>query len=124
MGAMNNENNPQSIQMALGTVSADGVVLAGYIPAKAKLKSVKIYSAAGLAQSDTDYLVCQLKVGSTVKASYSSKLTGGNGAIAAGVTSMVIADAALAQDAKLELDLNETGTISLDMHVVVEFYPL
>jgi len=76
MGAMNNENGAQSIQMALGTVSASAVSLAGYIPSKSKIKSVKLYSAAGLAQSDTNYLISQLKVGSVVKASHSSKLTG------------------------------------------------
>lgn len=125
MGAMNNENNAQSIQVALGTVSGDGTTLVGYMPAKAKLKSVKLISATGLVQSDTDYLVASLKVGSTTKASFSTKLTGGTEALSAGVMKkMVIADADLAENAKLELVMDETGNISIDLHAVVEFYTL
>lgn len=124
MGAMNNENSAQSIQVALGTVSGDGATLVGYIPRKGKLKSVKLYSAAGLAQSDTNYLESSLKVGATVLASHSSKLTGGNGAIVVGMTEMVHSSPTIAADSKLELVMDETGAVSLDLHAVVEFYPL
>lgn len=124
MGAMNNENNSQSLQLALGTVSGTATSLVGYLPKKAKLKSVKFYSAAGFAASDTNYLVSKLKVGSAEKAIHSSKLTGGNSAIAAGVTEFALSDKDLAQDSKLELEITETGTVSVDLHAVVEYYPL
>jgi hypothetical protein len=126
MGAMNNENGAQSIQVPLGNITADGSILAGYIPAKSKLKSVKLVNGAAIAQSDTDYVDIQLKIGSLKLAGFSTKLTGGNGALQNGVPvdmALVVKD--IPALSKLEVVYDETGTIAMtDAHAVVEFYPL
>ena len=126
MGAMNNENSAQSIQVPLGSISADGSVLAGYIPAKSKLKSCKLVNGAAIAQSDTDYVDLQLKIGSTKLAGFSTKLTGGNGALSNGVlVDMVVESKEIPAGSKLEVVYDETGNIAMtNAHVVVEFYPL
>lgn len=126
MGAMNNDNGAQSIQVPLGSITADASVLAGYIPRKSKLKSVKVVNLADIAQSDSDYLILQLKIGSLVLASFSTKLTGGNAALANGVLAdMVLAVKDIPAGSKLEVAYDETGTMAMTSgHVVVEYYPL
>ena len=126
MGAMNNENNAQSVQVPLGSLTADASVLAGYIPAKSKLKSFKLVNGATLAQSDTDYVDIQVKIGSTKLAGYSTKLTDGNGPLTSGVLANgVVVEDEIPAGSKLEVVYDETGTIGLTTaHAVIEFYPL
>lgn len=126
MGAMNNENSAQVIQVPLGSLTADASVLAGYIPAKSKLKSFKLVNGATIAQSDSNYVDVQVKIGATKLAGYSTKLTDGNGPLTNGVlASGVVVDPAIPAGSKLEVVYDETGTVDLtSAHAVIEFYPL
>lgn len=126
MGAMNNENSAQVIQVPLGSLTADASVLAGYIPAKSKLKSFKLVNGAAIPQSDADYVDIQVKIGATKLAGFSTKLTGGNAELLNGVlASGVVVDAAIPAGSKLEVVYDETGTVGLtSAHAVLEFYPL
>lgn len=127
MGAMNNENNAQVIQVPLGSLAADASVLAGYLPAKSKLKSFKLVNGATIAQSDTNYVDIQVKIGAIKLAGYSTKLTGGNGPLTSGVlASGVVTDLDdIAAGSKLEVVYDETGVVDLTTaHAVIEFYVL
>lgn len=123
----NNANNAQLIQVPLGSITADANTLAGWIPSHMKLKSAKLVNLAAIAQSDSNYVALSVKIGSTVLASFSTQLTGGNGALADGVpVSMVLAaDPDIPAGSKLEVAYDETGTIAMTTaHVVLELYPL
>lgn len=126
MGAMNNENGAQVIQVPLGSLTADTSTLAGYIPVKSKLKSFKLVNGAAIAESDSNYVDIQVKIGATKLAGLSTKLTGGNGPLLLGVMANgVVVDSAIPAGSKLEVVYDETGTVDLtSAHAVIEFYPL
>ena len=126
MGAMNNENGAQLIQVPLGSITADASVLAGYIPARSILKSAKLVNNASISQSDADYVDIQVKVGSLKLAGISTKLTGGDQALSSGVLApLKIVEKHIEAGSKLEIVYDETGTIAMTTaHVVLEIYPL
>lgn len=126
MGSMNNENSAQVIQVPLASITADGSILAGYIPAKSKLKSAKLVNNALIAQSDVDYVDIQIKIGAVKLAGLSTKLTGGDKALASGVlTEMTVVNNDIPAGSKLEVVYDESGTVGMTTaHVVIEFYPL
>lgn len=68
MGAMNNENSPQVVVIPLGSPSADKVLPGLRVPKKSKLVSAVLINGANLAAADTDYVILELKKGSTVLA--------------------------------------------------------
>lgn len=123
---MNNENNAHVLQVSLGSITADADVLAGYIPAHSKLKSFKIVNGAAIAQSDSDYGVLKLKIGAVELASHSTKLTGGNGALATDVLSDgTILSKDIPAGSKLVVNYDETGTYAMTgAYALIEWYPL
>ena len=85
MGAMNNENAPQVLTVQLGSPGADLTVPAGYFIKKSKILGVYLQNGADIAQSDTNYAILQLLNGSNKVAQFSTKTTGGDGALTANV---------------------------------------
>lgn len=128
--AKNNERNPQTAQIDLGSSSADALLNGVYFPKKSKIISVKLFNEADLAASDTNFFVGQLKNGSTVVAAVDTR-AGGQGAIVSGVAKdLVIVDAqsTVPKDTWLKFNYDETdaGTnVALTKaKLVVTFFPL
>ncbi len=112
MGYQDNEKNPLVIVIPVGTRGSDITIPGGRIPYKSKLKSAYLVDKAGIAASNTDYAILQLKVGSSVLASYDTR-SAGQGALAANVSksmSLTAADQEIAAGSDLLVDYNETDT--------------
>ncbi len=112
MGYQDNEKNPLLVVVPLGTQGSDITLPAGLVPYKSLLKGAWIQDKAGIAASNTDYAVMQLKNGSTVLASYDTRAAG-QGALAANVGKAMSLTSALqeiAAGSSLTLDYNETDT--------------
>jgi hypothetical protein len=81
--SLSNENNAFSIPFVLGDINADATFVCMRTARKMKITAVYLSDGTGIAKDDTDYVVAALKNGSTVIADYSTKLTGGDGALVA-----------------------------------------
>lgn len=117
-------NAPFLIPLQLGSITADDIVGGFKAPRKMVILAAKLVNSGAIAQSDTDYVVVQVKVGSNVKASYSTQLTGGQGALADNVSvDMTLTKAAadgfretaciLASGDEVVVSYDETGTTGL-----------
>ncbi len=125
MSAQSNERNPLVLSHKVGAVSADEQKIAVCVPYKCKLLSAKLVNGAAIAADNTDYVICQVKVGSTVLASVDTRAAG-QGA----VTSKVAKELALTADEQslvagsvVELSVNVEGAAVLTdallvLHVV------
>jgi hypothetical protein len=95
--AMNPDNNPHVMCIALGSPSVDTTVLGGMVHASKswKVSNVYLLNAAGIAASNTDYVLLTLKKGSTAVASLDTR-AGGQGAVVANVAKALSLDSAQA----------------------------
>lgn len=78
--ALSNANNPHRECVVVGSLSADGVVQAG--PSGAKkivITAVELVNGAAIAASDTDYVILELRKGTTVIAEMDSRAAHENG---------------------------------------------
>lgn len=125
--AKNNENNPQSVVVPLGSITADGSLPALYLPKKSKILSAHVIDTAGIAASDTDFVDIRLQNGSTVIAELDSRAAHENGltALVAKALNVVEADSVVAAGSSLKVVYNETGTVAMTTAVmVISFFPL
>jgi len=109
MSSQQGEKNPQNVVVELGSPSADAVITAMKAHRKMKLLAAYLINNAAVTQSDTDYVVINVKDKSgNVMATVSTKLTGG--------------DAAIVKDVPLALTVNSTySTIENDDYVQVQY---
>lgn len=76
---MDVEFNPQNVVVEVGSPSADAVITAMAVHRKSKLLAAYLINGAAIAQSDTDYVVMNIKDSdANVVATLSTKLTGGD----------------------------------------------
>ena len=79
----------------LGSPSVDASVLGGVINGKSMvINSVQLLSAAGIAASNTDYAIVQLKKGASIVAALDTRAAG-QGALVASTPKSLVVDAAL-----------------------------
>ena len=128
---MNNENNPHLLVIPLGSLAADKVVPAGYLPKKSVIVGLALQNGAAIAQSDTNYAVVNLKVGSQIIGSVSTQLTGGQGPLVALqplAGAIVAGQEVQAAGAALSAQYDETDAGSnvalTDALLIVQYYPL
>lgn len=75
MSAHMKEDESRLMTIQIGTQAATASIPGPKAHRKMVVKSVKLVNGAGIALDDTNYLVVELKIGSTVIASLSTKLT-------------------------------------------------
>jgi len=128
--SLNNEANPHVAVVDLGSITTDGDVYGVYLPRKSRIVSVKLVNGADIAQDDSNYAVITLKLGTTVIATHSTKLTGGTSALTANTPasfSLSATDANLvpAANSYLKVNYDETGTYAMtSAKVYIVYYPL
>lgn len=71
--ALDNANNKNVNEIALGALSVAGDVYGLYIPEKAVVTGVYVVDSAALAASDTNYVTAKLMAGTVELASYDSR---------------------------------------------------
>lgn len=126
---MNNENNTHVSEIDLAAITADADVFGLFFPKKSKIKAMWIKNTAQIAASDTDYIIVQLKNGSTVIGSYDSRAAA-QGTIAANTPKAGVIDATADNDlvaagSYLKANYNEEGTVAMSGgKLIVEWYPL
>lgn len=100
------------MSFAFGAQSASANVKLFTVDKDTDIDAVEIIDPTGLATSDTNYFVVSIKGGSTVYASFSTKTTGGQGALPANTpTNMVNAAVArIPAGSVVSLDFVLTGT--------------
>ena len=81
--SLSNENNKFSLVLNLGDVNTTTTFMALVTERKLKITKFLVGDGTGIAASDTNYVVVALKNGSTLVADYSTKDTGGDGALVA-----------------------------------------
>jgi hypothetical protein len=123
----NNENNPISVSIHLGSLTTDGAVVpVMYVPKKAKLVSAHILDGAGVAADNSNYVVLTLKNGSTAVASLDTRAAH-EGALTANVAKAMTVDEdeqEMASASSMSLLYNETGTVALtDAKLVLTYFP-
>jgi len=110
MSATSQNRNPLVVVVPLLSLAADKTVPAGVLPRHCVLLAAYIQNGAAIAASNSDYVVAQLKVGSTVKASLDSRAAG-QGALVQNVgKAMAISDSDLPAGSSLTLAYDETDT--------------
>lgn len=115
--SLSNENNKFSIPYVLGDINADKNFVALRCHRKIKITAVYLANGQNITQDDTNYVVVALKKGSTLIADYSTKLTGGDGAITADTPAAMTIESSQdtqAADSVLKLDINVQGTTVLE----------
>jgi hypothetical protein len=111
--ALANENNPHRNCVALGSLSADAVMQMGATGAKGwRVESVSLVNAATIAASNTDYVIIELKKGSTIVAEIDSRAAHENGITANTLEALnvVSAEKDIAGSSVLTVNYNETDT--------------
>ena len=115
----------------LASITADADVYGAYFPLKSKIVSAKLVNGANITASDTDKAVIQLKNGSTLIASHSTAVTGGNGSLVANtpadMTLSGSSNGGVNVDAGswLKVNYDESGTYAMtSAFVIVSYYPL
>jgi hypothetical protein len=124
---MSNENNPHIVVIDLASLTADTTVPAMNLVKKSVIKSVKFMNGAGIAASDTDYALVNLKAGSTDVATLDTRAAG-NGAVTANVAkamTLVSGQETQAAGTDLKIVYDESGTMALtNAKLQIEYYPL
>lgn len=122
-----NENNPHIVVIDLASLTADTTVPAMNLVKKSVIKSVKFMNGAGIAASDTDYALVNLKAGSTDVATLDTRAAG-NGAVTANVAkamTLVSGQETQAAGTDLKIVYDESGTMALtNAKLQIEYYPL
>lgn len=109
--ALSNQNNAHMLCKDLGSPSVDdAVILMGSTGKKLVVTAVSLYNEAAIAASDTNYVVLELKKGSTVVAEIDSRAAHENGIAqnAKEALNLVSAELTIAADALLQVDYDET----------------
>lgn len=121
----NNENQPFSVSIALGSLTTDATLIpAMYLPKKSKIVSAHVVNGATHAANDSNYFQLSLKNGSTVVAEMDSRAAHENGVVANVAKALNIVSGQESQDAGSSLSLlyNETGTVALTNAILVLTY--
>jgi len=122
-----NENNPSVMRVALGVVSADTVFQLFKCNRPIYFAGVHVLNGANIAQDDTDYVIFTLKKGTTTIASFSTKATGGDGALVADTwqaLTVVAAEAKALNDEVItfEVDVEGGGALDADALLALHYY--
>lgn len=118
MGALRPEHVPFTFVLDLASVTTDSDPVPGaywYAHRKCKITSMAVVDGAGIAASDANFVLAQLKNGSTVIAQYDSR-AGGQGALAAGIGKEGVvtpANSEVAAGSTLKAAYDETGTVGM-----------
>lgn len=102
----------QLIYLNLGTITANTTKKGPVLPPGAELVAAWAESADARTQSDTDYLVIELKKGSTVLADFDTRTTGGDGPLAADTAVEMLLASREAGGGRLDAVVTKGGTIS------------
>lgn len=127
LAAGNNENNPHTVSVNLGSLGTDDTqVPVIYFSKKTKIKSIRLVNGdAAIAASDSNYVEVSVKNGSTVVAELDSRAAHENGLVALTSKAMNVVVDELAAGTDLHFDYQETGTVTLtDAKLVIEYFPL
>jgi hypothetical protein len=125
--ALSNENNPISVVVAQGNVTANQETGVFYLPKKSKIVSLHLMDSVGIAANDTDYITVSLKKGSTVVASYDSRAAnqGALTALVAKAAAIVSGQEEQDADSSLSLDIVLEGAAVITAgSMVLTYYPL
>jgi hypothetical protein len=108
--ALNNANNPHVMCIPLGSLAADGVVLAGASEKAIDVSAVYLLNAGTIAADNANYVILELKKGSTVVAEMDSRAAHENGITANTVEplNVVSAQKAIASQSVLSVNYDET----------------
>ncbi len=113
MGAQSQERNPICIPMVLGSPSADDAIIAGayaYLHRKFVVTNAVLVNGAGVAASDSDYVILNVKNGSTIVAEIDTRAAH-EGALTADVAAaMNISNATVAAGSTLTVQYDETDS--------------
>lgn len=105
------------IPIVLGDINADTNALCFKAPKAMKIKSVYFGVGSNVAQSDSNYVVAALKNGASTVADYSTKTTGGDGALTADTPVTVpleTGEDTIDAGDIIKLDIDLTGTTILN----------
>jgi hypothetical protein len=126
MSAQSMNRNPHVMQILLGSATADAEQNYAVLLRKSKLLRAYLTNAATLAESGSDFVSLEVKVGSTVIASGGN--TTGQGAITADTPkALSVVDAAkiVAGLSPIRINYDETGTIALSNAIItLEWEPI
>jgi hypothetical protein len=109
--ALSNENNPGSYCIDLGSPSADAVKMAGAMGGKSwKVLSVSLVNNAAIAADNSNYVILELKKGSTIVAELDSRAAHENGLADETLEplNLVTAQVEMAAGSVLSVNYNET----------------
>lgn len=115
--SLSNENNKFSLVLNLGDINVTTTFMALQTERKMKITKFLVGDGTGIAQNDSNYAVVALKNGATLIADYSTKLTGGDGALVANTPAEGTIESGQdtqAADSVLTLVATLTGTTTLD----------
>lgn len=115
MSGQATDRSTQLVVAHVGTQAADVTIPVVHLPRRCIIKSVKLLDGVGVAASNTDYLVIQLKKGSTVIASLDTR-SSGQGAITANVAKAMSIVSGQEDQVKLSdlvLAIDANGTVTL-----------
>jgi hypothetical protein len=121
----NNENEPISVPVYLGSLTTDNTLVpALYLPKKSKIVSVHLLDGAGIVANDSNYVQLSLKKGSTVVAEMDSRAAHEGTITANTAKALNVVSGQEEQVAATNLSLlyNETGTVALTNAVLVITY--
>jgi hypothetical protein len=123
----NNENNPISVSIHLGSLTTNNTLLpAMYLPKKSRLVSAHLINGATISAHDSNYFQVALKNGATVLAEMDSRAAHENGVTAnvAKALNMVADEQDQEAGSSLSLLYNEAGTVALtDAKLVLTYFP-
>ena len=124
----NNENQPISLPIYLGSLSTNNTVIpAMHLPKKSKIVSVHLLNGAAISASDSNYFGLLLKKASTTIAEMDSRAAHENGVAenVAEALNIVSGQEEQAAGSDLTLTYTETGTVALtDAILVLTYFPL
>lgn len=108
--ALNNANNPHTLCVPLGSLSSDGVVLAGALEKAVDVSAVYLLNAGTIAADNANYVILELKKGSTVVAELDSRAAHENGLTANTVEplNVVTAQKSISSQSVLSVNYDET----------------
>lgn len=123
--SINNANNPHIISVALGAVAADTTFKVCNLGSKkAVIKRFGLVDVTGLAQSDTNYIQAQLLRNGVAIAEFSTKLTGGDGALVA--STWAFAPEANVQvdggSLDVKIDITASGALTAGAAAMIELF--
>ena len=112
MTAQNNERNPLLIPFQVGTQNADVTLPCIRIPRKFKITAIRLLNGVTLAAHASNYVVVQVKRGTTVVAEWSTKDDGDGGFTANVARAMRLLESLQSGGAQLTVLVDVTGTVT------------